>query len=320
MLAFILADIIMQLPIQSNAKEDRLMKQAFSVVIPIALFSIVIVLLPLAAFAGSLDSPGVPGAGSGMPTLSDIYDQLNSGLTSTPTGSFHEPISGPTTSTHRSLTEIKAKLPAPDMTNGAAPGDVVSGKTFWGLRTDGSWGLQSGSALVSGVSVTGVNGSLTVSIPAGNYPAGKTATATDANLDPYKIKPGETIFGVTGKRWKDLGNGTVQDMKTDLVWQQADDDTPRSYDDAVSYCNGLSLAGGGWWLPESKQLWGITVGVAPVLLYDPGLFIGVNPNNYWSSTTDSGDTTYAIAQDFYMFISMKYTKTHAFYVRCVRLG
>jgi len=54
------------------------------------------VIMPLPASAGSLDAPGAPSAGSGMPTLTDIYNQLDTGGTSTPAGLFQEPASGPT--------------------------------------------------------------------------------------------------------------------------------------------------------------------------------------------------------------------------------
>lgn len=96
--------------------------------------------------AGTLDSPGAPASGSNMVTMADIYDQLDTGATSNPSASFQEPAAGPG-STGRSLTEIEAKLPVPDNTNGATPADVAALKTFWGLRTDGSWGLQTGTYL-----------------------------------------------------------------------------------------------------------------------------------------------------------------------------
>jgi len=40
------------------------------------------------AIAGSLDSPGAPSAGSGMYTLSQIYDYMNSGIDVTPVPGF----------------------------------------------------------------------------------------------------------------------------------------------------------------------------------------------------------------------------------------
>jgi hypothetical protein len=99
--------------------------------------------------AGNLTPPGAPGAGSGMPTTKAIFQQLSSGTVPAPPGVFQGPSAGPTGGTGRRLSEIKAKLPAPDNTNGAASADVKAGKTFWGLRTDGTWGAQTGSSHIA---------------------------------------------------------------------------------------------------------------------------------------------------------------------------
>ncbi len=154
------------------------------------------VLLPLTGFAGNLDSPGSPTAGSGMPTLTDIYNQLDSGLVPSPQSSFQEPASGPTAGTGKSLANIQSKIPVPDNANGAKTDEVLSGKTFWGLRTDGSWGPNTGS-MSSGGDVSGGDGQRTFSMPDGYY-SGRTATASDTNLNSDNIKGGVTIFGVSG--------------------------------------------------------------------------------------------------------------------------
>jgi len=46
--------------------------------------------------------------------------------------------------------------------------------------------------------VAGVEGALAIAIPEANYPAGKTATAQDADLTAANVKSGVTIFGVLG--------------------------------------------------------------------------------------------------------------------------
>ncbi len=154
------------------------------------------VLWALPALAGNLDNAGAPSSGSAMPTLQGIYQQLLDGTTATTSGTFQEPAAGPTAGTGRSLAEIAAKLPAPNI-NGAAAGDVLSGKTFWGLRTDGTWGPNTGTIASQG-NVTGGNGSRVITIPAGYYSGGKTATANDTNLSAGNIRSGVSIFGVPG--------------------------------------------------------------------------------------------------------------------------
>jgi hypothetical protein len=96
--------------------------------------------------AGNLDSPAAPAdSGSAMHTLQDLYSQAASGTVSPKrTGAFVEPVSGPGSSM-RTLDEIQGVLPVPDNTDGAAPADVETGKKYWGLRTDGSWGPQTGT-------------------------------------------------------------------------------------------------------------------------------------------------------------------------------
>lgn len=109
--------------------------------------------------AGSLTPPGLPSAGSGMPTLEQIYNRLVTGAAITIPPTFVEPSAGPSAATGRSLNDIKASLPNSDNINGAAPAEVSSGRTYWGLRTDGSWGLQTGTAhFVSGACQAGWTG------------------------------------------------------------------------------------------------------------------------------------------------------------------
>jgi hypothetical protein len=150
------------------------------------------------AEAGNVNGPATPPAsGSGMPTLAGIYGQLSSGTSATVAGTFQEPSSGPATGTGYTLAQIAAKLPAADLTNGATTAEVMSGKRFWGLRTDGTWGPQSGVAL-AGSNVVGGNGLLIFAIPNGIY-SGRTATASDTNLVTGNIRAGTNIFGVAGK-------------------------------------------------------------------------------------------------------------------------
>jgi len=94
--------------------------------------------------AGSIDSTGLPTAGSGMYTLSQIYDYLNSGTAASTPGAFQEPAGtpGPTMKTTRELyDDIKAKLDACT----ASPADVKSGVKFFSTVA-GSWGVQTGTA------------------------------------------------------------------------------------------------------------------------------------------------------------------------------
>jgi len=91
----------------------------------------------------SMDSPGIPSAGSGMYTLSQVYDYLNSGIKATPVPSFREPGAGPgpTMKTMKEIYEdIQAKFDQCDVTTA----NVDSGKKFFST-VPGNWGVRTGT-------------------------------------------------------------------------------------------------------------------------------------------------------------------------------
>jgi len=155
--------------------------------------------LPITAMAGSLD----PHIGSGMPTTTDIYNRLATGAVSAPPPAlFQGPVNGPTVGTGRTLAEIQSKLPMPDTRNGAITDEVLPGKTFWGLRTDGTWGLKSGT-----MALQTLNPNSTL-VPAGYYAAANLASI-DADLVSGNIKSGVSIFGVIGSFTQSAGTAPV---------------------------------------------------------------------------------------------------------------
>ena len=85
--------------------------------------------------------------------------------------------------------------------------------------------------------------------------------------------------------FKDMGDGTVLDQATQLIWQQADDGQARAWPDALAYCAGLSLAGRtDWRLPNAKELQSI-IDYSRRPAIDP-VFKLSEPNAYgWTSTT-----------------------------------
>ena len=168
--------------------------------------------LPLTALAGSLDTTRTPATGSGMPTTADLYNQLVNGATKSVPASFQEPVAGPTAGTGKSLADIQGLLPAPDA-NGAKAGEVLGGKSFWGLRTDGTWGVKTGTAAAGGA-IIGSNGVTVITIPDGLYTGSKTVTATDANLSSGNIRAGVTLFGVVGKCRKVAATGQTVSYAT----------------------------------------------------------------------------------------------------------
>ncbi|MCX6355131.1 MAG: hypothetical protein NTZ78_09550 [Candidatus Aureabacteria bacterium] len=96
--------------------------------------------------AGSIDSPGAPSSGSGMYSLSQVYDYLNSGIDVTPLPSFQEPGAAPG-STMKTTKQIYEDMKAKFDECLATAADVKSGVKFF-CHVSGSWGVRTGTAQV----------------------------------------------------------------------------------------------------------------------------------------------------------------------------
>lgn len=73
--------------------------------------------------------------------------------------------------------------------------------------------------------------------------------------------PGEPFYGQDAQyqglqpAYRDNGDGTVTDLNTGLMWQQADDGTARNWEDALAFAEDLELAGyDDWRLPDAHEL------------------------------------------------------------------
>jgi len=129
-----------------------------------------------------------------------------------------------------------------------------------------------------------------------------------------------TFINVMAGDFTDNGDGTVTDNNTGLIWQQGEGGQ-KTWEDAISYCEGLSLAGyTDWRLPNIKELESITDDT----LYDPAIDTNFFPDAYaslyWSCTTYANGSSYAWPVDF-SYGDVDYSsKTDSNYVRCVRAG
>jgi hypothetical protein len=322
----------------------------------------------LSAAGGTLDSPAPPGSTSSY-TLEGIYNRLNAGIAGSPS-TFTEPASGPTAGTGHTLDEIIALAPAADDTNGAVPGDVLTGKTYWSLRTDGTWGTQAGtmpnrSAVVytpgtsdqtvaagyhngsghvvgdgdlvagnirSGVNIFEVAGDPdVVNTSSGDATAGDILSDRKAWVDGGEVT-GERYGGCTctgtlnGTRWCDNGDGTVTDLTTCLAWlQDASWGGQKPWRDSSGYddahTRAITATGtGGWRVPTFNELAGLTEGTEAVLSGNMRAFTGVVGALYWSSTTDSSDTSRALVVSLYNGLWSDSVKTDTHYVWPVRDG
>ena len=149
-------------------------------------------LASLPAVAGSPTPTGPPSAPGPRFTLGDVYLQLTTGANPGPhTGGFMEPSSGPPVSTAATVDQILSAAPTVDATNGATAGQVLAGKTFWGLQSGGGWGVQTGTLATKTLSAS------STAVASGYY-AATTLDAADTDLKTANIRAGVNIFGIDG--------------------------------------------------------------------------------------------------------------------------
>lgn len=114
------------------------------------------------------------------------------------------------------------------------------------------------------------------------------------------------------------GGTTVNDHVTGLTWQRYDDGTPKTWEAAIAYCEGLTLANSaGWRLPDFKELRSIV----DVSRFSPAIspiFGGTDAAMYWSSTTFVDDNAAAWGVGFDFGSTDIAMKEAANLVRCVR--
>ena len=86
------------------------------------------------------------------------------------------------------------------------------------------------------------------------YPKYVPGTANTVPRNMYfRMVRGNPAYGKN--QFMDNGDGTITDLATGLMWQQADDGTARDWEEALSYAEQLELGGySDWRLPNAKEL------------------------------------------------------------------
>jgi len=122
----------------------------------------------------------------------------------------------------------------------------------------------------------------------------------------------------------DNGDGTVTDTGTGLMWQKATAPGTYLWQQALSYCESLSLGGDNdWRLPSINELHSIVdydsayPAFYPIFTYtDNGFY-----DFYWSSTTFTGSERFAwVVSSKAGYRANSYKRDYPFYVRAVRGG
>jgi hypothetical protein len=139
-----------------------------------------------------------------------------------------------------------------------------------------------------------------------------------AALDtPYRVR---CVRGpkAAGPRFIAGGDGTVRDAATGLTWQQVVDGTQRTWPDARTYCSALAVAGGGWRLPNMKELQTLVDERRIDPSIDGALFPSTPSSGFWASTPLAGMPPFAWFVDFYSGVAYNSMPEHPYSVRCVR--
>lgn len=130
----------------------------------------------------------------------------------------------------------------------------------------------------------------------------QSSIGTGAYSDLHYLRCVANSEPIKNKRLLDNGDGTILDLDTSLVWQRCTagqtnlttcsggTDIILTWNSAVNYCQGLTLGGRTWRLPNISELRSLfdfyltigSPGIDPI--YFPNTAIG-NNQFYWSSTT-----------------------------------
>jgi hypothetical protein len=123
--------------------------------------------------------------------------------------------------------------------------------------------------------------------------------------------------------YTDNGNGTVTDTNTALMWQKDTALELYNWEQALSYCENLTLAGyDDWRLPNRNELQSIVDYNRYSPSIDP-IFSSTFSSSYWSSTTGADSPNHAWCVGFVyggMHSSYKFHTAYLYYVRAVRGG
>jgi hypothetical protein len=156
---------------------------------------------------------------------------------------------------------------------------------------------------------------------AGPHPKEETISAGGSKRFHARCVRGGSSSTRPTPSFTDNGDGTITDLDTGLIWQQAEVLSPMSWDAALRYADTLALAGySDWRLPNVKELQSLGDERLTLPSIDRKYFPDASASRYWTSTTLAKQSPRAWYLDFQFGIASYDDKTATLLVRCVRAG
>ena len=156
----------------------------------------------------------------------------------------------------------------------------------------------------------------------GNKPKSETISAGGTKSYHVRAVRDIAIPTTLANHYTDNGDGTITDNITQLIWQKMLNTTALTWEQALTYAEGLTLAGASdWRLPNIKELQSLNDESATNPSVNTTYFSALGMKNYWSSTTllpNPSNLTSAWYWNTQFGITTYDTKTNTNYVICVR--
>ena len=156
----------------------------------------------------------------------------------------------------------------------------------------------------------------------GNKPKSETISAGGTKSYHVRAVRDIAIPTTLANHYTDNGDGTITDNITQLIWQKMLNTTALTWEQALTYAEGLTLAGASdWRLPNIKELQSLNDESATNPSVNTTYFSAIGMKNYWSSTTllpNPSNLTSAWYWNTQFGITTYDTKTNTNYVICVR--
>ena len=153
----------------------------------------------------------------------------------------------------------------------------------------------------------------------GNKPKSETISAGGTFTYHARCVRDTTTPTTIANHFTDNANGTITDNVTQLIWQKVPNTSAVTWENALAYAEGLSLATyTDWRLPNIKELQSLNDETLSNPSANTTYFTTIGVKNYWSSTSLPNQTTRAWYWSTQFGITTYDTKTNTDYVICVR--